>query len=181
MFKELLKGDHISLKKHSLELAQTMFEYVDQDRERLRKFLPWVEFTKTVNDEVNYIQMTHDNWDEGKLFDYGIFNSEGVYVGNIGAHSIRWQDDACELGYWILGKYEGLGLMSRAVELLESHIFSLGFNRIQIRCSDLNARSARVPENTGYVYEGTARQDAVEMGAYRNTKTFSKLRSEHIA
>lgn len=56
LFQETLSNNQITLKKHNLELAQQMFEYVDKDRERLRKFLPWVDHTKTVEDEENYIK-----------------------------------------------------------------------------------------------------------------------------
>jgi len=57
---EIITGERIVLKKHSLELAKTMFEYVDQDRERLREFLPWVDATKTIQDEENCrIQLLH--------------------------------------------------------------------------------------------------------------------------
>lgn len=180
LFQEVLSNTKITLKKHDLNLAQQMFEYVDKDRERLRRFLPWVNKTKTVNDEDNYIRHTHEGWNEGTLFDYGIFSKNGIYVGNLGVHSLRWEHDSCELGYWILGDFEGQGLMSEAVRLLESYLFSEGFNRIQIRCSDLNERSSKVPERNGYLYEGMARMDSIEMGAYRNTKTYSKLCSDYI-
>lgn len=176
---EFLESDRIYIKKHEISLAQTMFDYTQQDRQRLGRFLPWVEFINKVEDEENYIRSTHEKWDNFTCFDYGIFLKEGdTYLGNIGIHSIRWQHNCAELGYWILGKFEGQGLMSQAVKVLEKHLFEIGFHRVQIRCSDINERSARVPERCGYVYEGTAREDAIEKGKYRNTKMFSKLASE---
>ncbi len=181
LFQEVLSNNKVTLKRHDLSLARQMFEYVDKDRERLRKFLPWVDCIKTVEDEENYIRHTHEKWSEGILFDYGIFDNNDIYVGNLGVHSIRWDHDACEFGYWILGGFEGQGLMSQAICLLEFYLFSEGFNRVQIRCSDLNERSAKVPERNSYSYEGMARMDSIEMGAYRNTKTYSKLCSDYIS
>lgn len=176
---EFLDGERIYIKKHDVELAQTMFDYVQEDRERLERFLPWVEFINTVEDEKNYILSTHERWSGFTYFDYGIFLKDGdVYLGNIGVHSIRWKHNCAELGYWILGKFEGQGYMSEAVKIIEKHLFKVGFHRVQIRCSDLNDRSSGVPERCGYVYEGTAREDAIEKGEYRNTKTFSKLDKE---
>lgn len=173
---ENLSGERISLKKHDLSLAKNMFEYVNADRKRLDRFLPWVDYVKTVEDEENYIRTTHERWDARVMFDYGIFlNESNKYLGNIGVHSIRWESNCAELGYWILGDFEGQGFMSEAVLLLEKELFEVGFHRVQIRCSDLNEKSAKVPERTGYIYEGTAREDAIEKGQYRNTKTFSKL------
>jgi RimJ/RimL family protein N-acetyltransferase len=173
---EKLTGERIYISKHDVSLAQTMFDYVQEDRDRLDEFLPWVEYIKSVKDEENYILSTHERWNSHTYFDYGIFLKESdTYIGNIGVHSIRWAHNCAELGYWILGKFEGHGYMSEAVKLIEKHLFEEGFHRVQIRCSDLNERSAGVPERCGYIYEGTAREDAIEKGKYRNTKTFSKL------
>ncbi len=180
-FKEKLDGERIYLKRHDIELAETMFKYVDEDRERLGQFLPWVDFTKTIEDEVNYIKHTHERWDERALFDYGIYRrGDDKYLGNCGVHTIRWEHDYCELGYWILGDFEGQGFMSEAVRILESYLFEEGFNRIQVRCSDINSRSENIPKNNGYIYEGTSRKDSIEKGKYRSTKMFSKLSSEYI-
>ena len=99
-------------------------------------------------------------------------------MGNIGVHSIKWDLLSCELGYWILGDFEGHGYMSEAVKVLESELFKMGFNRVQIRCNDLNKRSANVPQACGYIYEGTIRQDAIELGKFRNTMVFGKLKKE---
>lgn len=176
---EKLFGKRLYLKKHDVELAEEMFSYVEQDRSRLGMFLPWVDFIKNAEDEKKYILSTHDKWDRGIHFDYGIFeNDSNTYMGNIGVHSIRWNDNCAELGYWILGRFEGQGYMSEAVATIERHLFEIGFHRVQIRCSDLNERSASVPERCGYVYEGTAREDSIEKGKYRNTKMFSKLSTD---
>lgn len=180
LFQEFLSNTQVILKKHDLDLASLMFEYVDKDRERLRRFFPWVDRIKTIKDEENYIRHTHEEWSKKTHFDYGVFTENARYVGNLAIHSLRWEHDSCELGYWISGDFEGRGLMSEAVCLLESYLFFEGFNRIQIRCSDLNERSSKVPERNGYIFEGMARMDSIEMGAYRNTKTYSKLCSDYI-
>ncbi len=173
---EKIVGDRVYIKKHDIQLAAKMFDYVQEDRERLDRFLPWVEFINNVEDEEKYIRSTHEKWDAFTLFDYGIFQRDSnLYMGNIGVHSIQWSDNCAELGYWILGKFEGKGFMSEAVLMLEKHLFEIGFHRVQIKCSDLNERSAGVPERCNYVYEGTARENAIEKGQYRNTKTYSKL------
>ena len=174
----MLEGKRIYIKKHSIDLAELMFSYVDEDKERLACFMPWVQFVKNTEAEKNYILSTHIKWEEGTGFDYGIFLKDDTYIGNIGVHTIKWEHHSTELGYWILGKYEGQGFMSEAVRLLEGHLFEVGFHRVQIRCSDLNSRSERVPKNCGYTYEGTAREDAIEQGKYRNTKTFAKLSTD---
>lgn len=175
----LLHGERVYLKKHEESLASQMYEYINSDRERLGKFLPWVPLIQNQNDEISYIKMTHQKWEQGTLFDYGIFRIEdGVYMGNIGLHTIDWTHHRAEIGYWILGHFEGKGYMSDAVKLLESHLFDVGFHRLEIHCSDLNNRSEKVPIRCGYTYEGTARENLRDRNKYRNTKIFAKLSTD---
>ncbi|MDA8243850.1 MAG: GNAT family protein [Elusimicrobia bacterium] len=175
-FPALIATPRLELRKHVPELAETMFRYVDQDRDRLRVFLPWVDTTKSVDDETAYIKMTSAGWEKGTFFDYGLFERKsGTYMGNIGVHNIAWAHDRCELGYWILGEFEGKGFVSEAVEALEKVCFALGFHRVEIRCASCNPRSAGVPRRLGYSLDGTLRENCIELGSYRDTLVFGKL------
>lgn len=177
--REQIEGARIYLAKHSPALAAQMFQYVDQDRVRLAEFLPWVDLTQTVADEEKFIRSAREQWDQLQLFDFGIFRKEdGMYLGNIGVHTISWQHQRAELGYWILGNFEGKGYMSEAVGLIESELFSMGFNRVEIHCSSLNEKSAAVPKRCGYRLEGHLRQDGIERDRYRDTLVFGKIRSD---
>jgi RimJ/RimL family protein N-acetyltransferase len=179
---EEIAGPRVLLKRHVVGLAEKMFGYVDQDRERLREFLPWVDLTRTVTDEAEYIRMTLQQWESHELFDYGLFRkSDGLYLGNCGVHTISWQHRRCELGYWILGAFEGQGYISEAVRALEATFFELGFNRVEIHCSSSNLRSAKVPRAAGYRLEAIQRQDSIENGRFRDTYVFAKLKHERSA
>lgn len=174
--KEELTGPRISLRKHDRRLASTMFEYVEKDRARLRQFLPWVDLTRTVADENDYIEMTLEAWKNHSLFDYGLFLRNGdVYMGNCGIHTISWVNDKCEIGYWLLGEFEGQGYMSEALGLIEQELFELGFNRIEIRCNSKNERSAAVPRRNGYRLETIIRRDGA-LEECRDTLVFAKIR-----
>jgi hypothetical protein len=48
-FPESIPSARVTLKRHQLSIAQTMVQYVDQDRHRLREFLPFVDSTLTVD------------------------------------------------------------------------------------------------------------------------------------
>lgn len=180
-FPELITSPRLELRKHTQDLAETMYRYVDQDRERLRMFLPWVDTTRSVDDETAYINISHASWEKGTLFDYGLFEREtGTYLGNIGVHNIAWAHDRCELGYWILGKFEGKGFISEAVEALEKVCFGLGFHRLEIRCCSINPRSAAVPRRLGYSLDGTLKENTIEQGRYRDTMVFGKLNDRPV-
>ena len=174
--KEEIRGKRITLRRHHLGLAAEMFKYVEKDRKRLRKFLFWVDSIKSEADEINFKRKASKQWDNHEMFDYGIFrNLDQSYMGNIGIHSISWCNNFAELGYWICSEYEGNGYVSEAVALLEQELFGMGFHRIEIRCSTLNERSAKIPERLGYTLEGVLLENAFVNEQYYNTKVFGKL------
>lgn len=79
---EQIIGQRITLKRHDVSLAEEMFSCIDQDRQRLRKFLPWVDSTKSSKDSFGYIQLTQQWWTDGSTFDYGIYSkTDSLYMG----------------------------------------------------------------------------------------------------
>ena len=171
---ETLRGGRIELRKHALGVAKEMFRLVDADRVRLGRFLPWVVGMHSVADEEEYVRFSHVGWEDYKQFDYGIFVGER-YVGNCGAHTIAWEHDRAEIGYWIAGEFEGKGYMSEAVKLLEEELFRMGFHRVEIHCDPENQRSAAVPKRCGYTLEATLKDHKVEHGKRRGTLIWAKL------
>ena len=166
------------LKRRNIKDVYSAFECVDSDRVRLREFLPWVDASKSVEDQVWYVGECTKDWEDGKLFDYGIYNAEDEFIGAIGVHNIRWDHNCCEIGYWIHQKYEGQGLISSALQGLEKILFELGFHRIEIRCEPRNKKSASVPLRNGYAFEGILREDRLFQGNYRDTAVYAKLKGD---
>ena len=181
---ESLRTQRLLLRKHEVSLARRMFEFIDRDRARLAEFLPWAPSIRSVDDEEKYILQTRESWQKGQMFAYGIFLAEEGdegYMGNVGVHNVSWSDRRAELGYWIGSPYEGRGYVTEAVRAIGEMLFEVGFHRIEIHCSTLNARSAGVPERCGYRLEGTLRENAVESGAFRDTRVYAKLRTDRAA
>lgn len=175
-----IETERLILQKHDVNLAPAMFAMIDQDRERLQIFLPWVPRIKSKQDEVQYILSTHEAWKEGTLFDYSLLlKSDQSFVGTIGAHSINHESKRCEIGYWLVGKNEGQGLMTEAVRGLEKQLFEVGFNRLEIRCDPANLSSARIPLACGYQYEGHLRENDVVNEQVRDTWVFAKLKKNY--
>jgi RimJ/RimL family protein N-acetyltransferase len=129
----------------------------------------------SVAEEEEYVRFSHVEWEEYRVFDFGIF-FEGRFVGSCGSHHMSWEDECCEVGYWIAGAYEGRGLISEAVGLLEAELLRLGFFRIEIRCDPKNLRSAAVPKRCGYELEAILKSHKIEQGERRDTMIWSKLR-----
>lgn len=178
--REEITGQQVLLRRHTLSEAATQFAVVESERARLRQFLPWVDFTKTIDDELEYLKGCIDKWNGHQEFNFSIFKIEKsghIYIGNVGACNISWNHHRVEIGYWISKQYEGCGLMKDAVATLEGELFALGFNRIVIKCSTKNFRSATIPLRLGYRLEGILQQEALDLGKYDDTMVFAKLKS----
>ena len=169
-------GQRIRLETHRIENAEAMFESICGDRERLSKFLPWPDFIQAVEDEAAYIRKCQDAFENHSSASYSIFHSaSNAFVGVVEAFLLDWVNESCEIGYWLLGTFEGKGYMREAVELLLSELKTLGFNRTVIMCEPGNARSCSIPQRLGFELEGTLRDYKKDRGQFHSFHVFSTL------
>lgn len=165
------------LRRHTIDLAPLIFQSVEHDRARLEKFLPWVPLLRSVNQEQEYLVRTRKAWDEGQTFDFGIYAAnENVFIGCIGAHTIRWAHDCAEVGFWIRSEFEGRGFIAEALQTLEKELFKVGLHRIEIRCDTANTRSGNVAQRAGFTLDGILKENVFEGGRYRDTMVWGKIR-----
>lgn len=138
--------------------APMLFAVIDENRAHLRRWLPWVDGTRTVSDSLGWIHATLDQFARGMSLNVGLF-AGGALAGICGYHTIDWANRKTSIGYWLAASYQGRGLMTRAVRALTTHAFvTLQLNRLEIRAAVDNKRSRSVPERLGYTYEGKCRQ-----------------------
>jgi ribosomal-protein-serine acetyltransferase len=138
--------------------APILFALIDENRSHLRRWLPWVDATRTVNDSVGWIHATLDQFARGMSLNVGLF-TRGALAGVCGYHTIDWSNRRTSIGYWLGSGYQGKGLMGRAVRTLTTHAFvALQLNRLEIRAAVENKRSRGVAERLGYKFEGQCRQ-----------------------
>ena len=137
--------------------ASMLFALVEENREHLRRYLPWVDATRTVNDSITYINATLEQFARSQSVNVGIF-TQGMLAGICGYHVIDWANRRTALGYWLAASFQGRGLMTRSVRALTAHAFSsLGLHRLEIRAALENKRSRQVAERAGYRFEGICR------------------------
>lgn len=183
-FKNKLRGERLILdiNQPTLEFALEMFTRVDENREYLSKWLPWAPLTITVEDTIKYLFEVEEKTKLGKMLNYGIFLA-GDYIGNIGIFDIDEDNQSAEIGYWLSESFAKKGYMVEAVKILEKELFEKqGFNRLQIKCDELNKPSIKVALNCGYKLEGLLRENCYiePEDRFRNTCVYSKLKSEYI-
>ncbi len=155
-----LHGPRVLLRPFRLEDAPAVWEAVEESRAHLAPWLPWVEGTRSLDDErVSMIRM-RARWMLREDLTVGIFErATGRFLGGSGLHRIHWEARAFEIGYWIRVSAEGRGYVTETVQLLVRLAFDrLGANRVEIQTDPRNVRSRRVAERLGFVLEGTLRR-----------------------
>ena len=176
-----ISGEKILLKKNAASLAPQLFAMVEENRGYLRQFLPWVDATLSVADSWGWIELSHRQWETGHMFDLGIYLVESEqYIGNIGVHNIDWGNRCCEIGFWIGAQFQGQGMISQSLQILQPVLFEKGFNRIEIHCSRKNIRSAAVAKRNGYLLDGILRQKVRENNKYTDLQIYSRLKSDAV-
>ena len=183
IFKDQLKGERLILKRTipTLGMATTMFKVIDENRQHLKPWMPWVDLTLTVEDTMKYLFEKEVDTLKGQKVEYGIFIND-EYIGNISVFDINQKNHSAEMGYWLSAHHVRKGYMTEAVQILEKEAFThLNLNRIQICCDEQNQASAGVAKKCGYKYEGILREYRFSeyFGEFRNKIFFSKLRSEY--
>lgn len=174
-----LKVDHeIELQLFQRHHALLLFQLVEENREHLRKWLPWVDSMVTPYDFESVIPIWLNQIAENSAYNLGIVY-KGELVGSIGLHQIDWYNKMASIGYYIAKKAEGRGIISRTVQALINYaFFELGLNRIEIRCGVQNKKSRAIPERLGFVKEGIIRDGEQLYGYFHDLIIYSKLARE---
>jgi ribosomal-protein-serine acetyltransferase len=156
--KEFELGEGITMRAWRESDIQMAFDVVIRNREHLQTFMQWMTPDYSMESARKFITEGIANMRERKNAGWGIFDGERV-IGSIGYAALNWPARSCEIGYWIDKDYEGKGIVTRACRVLIDYSFDeLNMNRVEIRCSTENERSAAVPERLGFKREGVLRQ-----------------------
>ena len=172
------KEENICLEIISGKHAAGLFNAVDNNREHLSAFLPWVKYMQTVDDFSNYINRCEQlNLQEQEL-NYVIL-LEGYIVGRIGLHDINLQHMNASLGYWITTAASGKGIVTRCCNMLIAHAFNvLGLQRIELRASIFNHKSRAIAANLDFTFEGVLRKAELVNGVFHDLCVYSILKDE---
>lgn len=170
--------DELSLKMIDHRDAEELFELSDRSRDHIRTWLPWINFTKEVEDTRNYIKMSLKRYAENDGLTVCVLYN-GKIAGVVDFHEIDDKNKMTSIGYWMGTEYIGKGLLTRACHFLFSFAFDeLGMNRIEIRAAEKNVKSRGVPERLGFRQEGIIRQAAKLYDEYTDHVVYGMLKSE---
>ena len=158
--------------------ASEMFTLVEQNRAHLRTWLPWLDTTLSVQDELNYIRNMQQQCAQSQSLTCSIIY-DGRIAGSIGYNTIDWQDRKTEIGYWLGATFEGKGLMTQACEEMIRFAFHvLELNKVEILCATGNTRSRAIPQRLHFTQEGVLRQALWLYDHYVDLVVYGMLASE---
>ncbi len=172
--------ENLSLHLARPELAEAVFKAVNENRDYLRKWLPWVDGTRSVEDTKTFMQesMKH-NSDGSRLTTFIMVN--GQLAGSLGVVHFNREHLRCEIGYWLREDHQGQGIMARACASFIEYLFKKkGMNRLEVLVMPTNERSRAVPIRLGFLSEGILRKALKMYGSFHDVEVFSLLKDDWV-
>ena len=158
--------------------APVIFYAIDQNRDFLGRWLPFVATTSSVNDSASFIQTVMKYRDETLNEVYTIWY-KGSFAGLVGYHNTDRVNEKTELGYWLTEEITGQGIISKSChELIGLAFEKMGMNRVTIRCAVGNLPSEKVAIRLGFKFEGIEKDGERHGEHFFDLKVFSLLKKE---
>ena len=160
--KEKCINIHISVIE--LDHAEELFDLIERNRDHLRKWLPWVDLVKTVNDQLQCVKSfmdkrqffsnVHRKINNGELLKIDlccVIKVDDTIVGTCSYNQIIKSStghiNIGYLGYWIDKKWEGWGVITSAVDkMVEYGLNVANLDHINISVGMGNNKSLKVVE-----------------------------------
>ncbi|RYZ54034.1 MAG: N-acetyltransferase [Sphingobacteriales bacterium] len=161
--------------------APHLFRAIDENRQHLRPWLPWVDLTTRESHSLDYIEDSILQLHNQEGVAVGIFYKDEL-IGGMGM--LRWDHELrkAEVGYWISQKYEGNGIVSLCLEKFLDYLFSrIDLNKIEIRFIAANSRSASISNRFQAKVEGILRESILSNGSYQDLVITGILKREWVA
>jgi ribosomal-protein-alanine N-acetyltransferase len=113
----------------------------------------------TAADAKRFVDSRTTAWTEGTGAAWAIASaSTGTVLGHVGLHEMDPALRLAMVGYWLLPRARGRGVMTRALSEVSTYAFGpLGLHRVELAHAVENEASCRVAQRAGYPYEGTLR------------------------
>lgn len=160
------------------EHAAALFQLVDESRAHLRRWLPWVDASRSIADTEVFLRGAIEQQRAGKGPQYAV-QWQSELCGVCGFHAFDSTGRRGSVGYWLGAQYCGQGLMTAAVrQLVEVGFDEYGLERIDIACATENLKSRAIPERLGFYYEGVVQNREYLNGRYVDHAIYSLLAQE---
>jgi ribosomal-protein-alanine N-acetyltransferase len=124
----------------------------------------------------------NDKMKKGETLDMNwVIDIDGEVVGGVGLARVDkdWNRHVGSLGYWLVPKYWGKGIVSEAVGLVCDYAFNeLELLKLKIDFFDDNKASRRVAEKNRFEVEGKMVKEGFKDGEYKDVVYIARFRDE---
>ncbi len=158
--------------------GRELFWMIDSNRHYLREWLPWIDRMDSPAAMEFLIPQWIRQFQENNGFQAGI-RYQSRLAGTISLNQIDWLNSNTSIGYYLFQQAQGRGIMTKTVSALLNYVFfTLGLNRVEIRCAEGNQKSRAIPEKLGFVKEGLIRDGEYLHGTPHNLVLYGMLKRE---
>lgn len=141
----------------ALSYRSELYKLIDENRDHLRPWFPWVDTTRAESDTRQFIERMQTAREKQTAVCTVILVEEKL-AGLIDLHGIDETNRRASMGYWLGKPFEGRGIVTMAVKaFLEYGFLKRQLERIEILVQPENYRSLAIPERLGFTREGTLR------------------------
>lgn len=177
---EKIETDRLVLKRKTPDMADELFEVIDNSRAHLMPFMCWLDKTQHIDDVRENSLKALEDWNSYDNFTYLLLDKDlGTIIGSLDLQKINWDNYKACIGYWIESLAQGRGLMAEAVTALSRVAYDIGFNRLEIHCRGDNERSQAVALRCGFTREAILRQARFFHGQFYDEMIFARLRDDN--
>ena len=169
--------ENFFLRDITLDDAPAIYHIIENTREYLRKWLPFIGYSDSVTDAEEFIiSVTGKKPMQDMVFTM-VYDNE--IVGIVGYKNINTLNRKLEIAYWLHEEARGKGITSRACAKLVEYAFTkLRMNRVQIKVAVDNETSKRIPQKLGFTLEGVEREGECFGNSYADMEVYSLLKHE---
>jgi len=173
---EIIIDKDIRLKIVGIEDAELIFNTINNEREYLEVWLPFVEDTHDISYTKAFIENSAA-LDSANLT-FTIFY-QNHFAGLIGFKDTDFDNKKTEIGYWLSESFQHKGIVTRSCKALINYAFDkMDMNRIQIKAAKENLKSRSIPERIGFTYEGIERDGELHSRGFVDLVIYSLLKAE---
>ncbi len=175
---ELIEEDLI-LRPYADGDGKAFFDLLQENKDHLADTVEEMKTIKTNEDAEIRNRRLKVNWIERKRFVMGIWD-KSTLIGEIWIEPLDWKVPVIEIGYFVVKKHEGKGIVTRSVQLCLDFMFNkLNAHRVEIRTNDDNHRSFKVAERCGFTKEAHLRENTKLNDKIVGRQFYGLLKSEY--
>ncbi len=145
-----IKGHLVELVLPEVWQAAELFDQLQKNHDQFAKYLKWLNSIDSIQKETESIKIFQQKMVDGTAFNLVII-IDGKISGMIDLHKLNKKSG--EVGYWLSGDFQHLGIMTKCVEFLIGYSFKqLKLEYLILRTAQENFASQHVAERTGFKY-----------------------------